>query len=71
MSDLIERQKVLDAICELPIKNKFTTNTNVRNKETVIIEPLIITYGGYCKCGNLVNTDYQYCPKCGARLEWK
>lgn len=56
---------------DINVPTKFATDTNVGDKEMVIIEPLVITYGGYCKCGNLVNTDCQYCPKCGAKLVWK
>ena len=46
---------------------------NVLDKATVIIEPFTtdMNHVGYCKCGYLVNAEWEYCPLCGARLEWK
>ena len=48
-------------------------DTNVPNKNTVIIQPFTtdMNHVGYCKCGYLVNAEWKYCPNCGFRLEWK
>ena len=44
----------------------------VPNKETVIVEPFTtdITHVGYCKCGYLVKEEWDYCPKCGRKIQW-
>lgn len=26
---------------------------------------------GYCECGEDVQREWEYCPNCGARLEWE
>jgi hypothetical protein len=46
---------------------------NVLDKETVLIEPFDanLTHVGYCMCGELVNIDYSYCPRCGRKIEWR
>ena len=46
---------------------------NVLNKDTVLIEPFDanLTHVGYCICGELVNIDYSYCPRCGRKIEWR
>lgn len=46
---------------------------NVPDKETVLIEPFDanLTHVGYCMCGELVNIDYSYCPRCGRKIEWR
>ena len=45
---------------------------NISDKATVIIEPFTtdMDHVGYCMCGYLVNAEWEYCPSCGARLEW-
>ena len=44
----------------------------VPNKEIVIVEPFTtdMTHIGYCKCGYLVNEEWNYCPKCGREIQW-
>ena len=46
---------------------------NAPNKDTVLIEPFDanLTHVGYCMCGELVNIDYSYCPRCGRKIEWR
>lgn len=36
----------------------------------VIIYDDIRDYGGCATCGNIVNTDYFFCPECGQALDW-
>lgn len=36
----------------------------------VIIYDDIRDYGGCATCGNIVNTDYVFCPECGQALDW-
>ena len=57
---------------DMNVENKFVKDMNVPNKEIVIIEPLTtgIDYIGYCMCGNLVNTNWKYCPECGREIQW-
>lgn len=44
----------------------------LKSKQTVIIEPFTkdMTHIGYCKCGYLVNEEWNYCPKCGRKIQW-
>lgn len=46
---------------------------NVPDKEIVLIEPFDanLTHVGYCMCGELVNINYSYCPRCGRKIEWR
>ena len=57
---------------DINVGDKFAKDINVPNKEIVIIEPLTtgIDYVGYCMCGNLVNTNWKYCPECGREIQW-
>ena len=34
-------------------------------------ETLTYDFDGQCECGKWVDALWQYCPSCGARLEWK
>lgn len=34
-------------------------------------ETLTYDFDGQCECGKWVDTLWQYCPSCGARLEWE
>ena len=34
-------------------------------------ETLTYDFDGQCKCGKWVDALWQYCPSCGARLEWE
>lgn len=34
-------------------------------------ETLTYDFDGQCECGKWVDALWDYCPSCGARLEWK
>ena len=34
-------------------------------------ETLTYDFDGQCECGKWVDALWQYCPSCGARLEWE
>ena len=64
---------------DINVPNKFATDTNVGDKErTAKVETghkSVITgklMDGHCmQCGRYVMDEDDYCPGCGARLEWK
>ena len=62
-----------DEAIEIWNKAMGAKDINVLDKETVLIESFDanLTHVGYCICGELVNIDYSYCPRCGRKIEWR
>ena len=57
---------------DINVPNKFTTNTNVGNKERTAKVKNIDGINYYCEsCYTPVYDWWTYCVGCGARLEWK
>lgn len=63
---------------DINVPNKFATDTNVGDKERIAKverysfgETLTYDFDGQCECGKWVDALWDYCPSCGARLEWK
>lgn len=55
--------------------SRVATDTNVGDKERTAKVEDITEYCdskyGCCPCGKGVHDKFNYCPHCGARLEWK
>lgn len=68
----LTKEEIIYAIDELP-SAEFDKDINIGDKETVLIEPFDanLTHVGYCMCGELVNINYSYCPRCGRKIEWR
>ena len=56
MTELIERDT------PLKIMNPYIENPT-REGDRVLKE-------SHCKCKSVINNDYDFCPKCGQRLDW-
>lgn len=94
MSDLISREKAIDALMALREAHKADRYTGDLLHWTIIKamlgslppeksertakvercyfgETLTYDFDGQCECGKWVDALWDYCPSCGARLEWK
>ena len=75
--DAIELWNRVMGATDINVGNKFDKDINVPTKErTAKVKDIVHTHGypdeGLCgNCNEDVNGLYDYCPYCGARLEWE